>query len=198
MFSKNISIFLIASVAAIMLLSAVSPNQVFAHGGQVIEFDLPDNLGKRWITVIMGHNNEPTTSYEWGKASGNHPMELFITDTRTGLNLGTASLTVDKYFYKNDKAFEKATEDGFEPLQTDISVSAVHGDPGHYFARQILSESGIYGYHVTGTVNYFGVMDVPIDVKAVCRDAPNASAFNNPTWFGGFGCPADIDDGKFP
>ena len=190
--------FLIASVAAIMLLSVVSPNQVFAHGGQVIEFDLPDNLGKRWITIIMGHNNEPTTAHEWGKASGNHPMELFITDTRTGLNLGTASLTVDKYFYKSDKAFEKATKDGFEPLETDVSVSAVHGDPGHYFARQILSEPGIYGYHVTGTVNYFGVMDVPIDVKAVCRDAPDTSAFNNPTWFGGFGCPTDIDDGKFP
>ena len=23
-------------------------------------------------------------------------------------------------------------------------------------------------------------------------------AFNNPSWFGGFGCTADIDDGKFP
>ena len=197
MSSKTISMLMVASVGAV-LLSVVGSEQAFAHGGQIIgPFVLP-NGEERFITVIMGHNNEPTTAYEWGKTDGNHPMELFITDTRTGLNLGTASLSVDKYFYKNDKSFEKAAENGFEPLNTDVSVSAVHGDPGHYFARQILSEPGIYGYHVTGTVNYFGVMDVPIDVKAVCRDAPNASAFNNPTWFGGFGCPTDIDDGKFP
>ena len=42
-------------------------------------------------------------------------------------------------------------------------------------------------------------MPVEIDVKAICRDAPDGgSAFNNPSWFGGFGCTADIDDSKFP
>ncbi|NNL59067.1 MAG: hypothetical protein HKP31_06370, partial [Nitrosopumilus sp.] len=127
------------------------------------------------------------------------PMELFISDTRTGLNLEEADLKVDKFYYKNDKQYNKAVEKGFEPLETDVVVGAVHGDPGHFFARQILAETGIYGYHVTGTVNYFDVMDVPIDVKAICRDAPDGgSAFNNPSWFGGFGCTADIDDGKFP
>ena len=188
---------MIASVATVMLFSVASSEQAFAHGGQVIPFTLP-NGEPRFITVIMGHNNEPTRAQEEGKWTGEHPMELFIRDTRTGLNLASADLTVDKYYYKNAKKFNKAAENGFEPLETDVPVTAVHGDPGHYFARQILAEPGIYGYHVTGTVNYFGVMDVPIDVKAICRDAPDPSAFNNPTWFGGFGCTGDIDDGKFP
>ncbi|WP_182126274.1 hypothetical protein [Nitrosopumilus sp. b2] len=210
MFSKNISMFMIASVATVMLLSVASSEQAFAHGGQIISFTLP-NGEHRLITVIMGHNNEPTRAQESGKWSGEHPMELFISDTRTELNLGEADLKVDKFYYKNDKQFLKAVEKGFEPLETDVEVSGVHGDPGHYFARQILAQPGIYGYHVTGTVDYFGVKDVPVDVKAVCRDAPLVKVgedengdpimeqpFNNPSWFGGFGCTADIDDSKFP
>ncbi len=195
--SNKTQLFLVASVASVMVLAGTASEQAFAHGGQVFGFDLP-NGEKRFITVIMGHNNEPTTAQESGKASGNHPMELFIRDTRTGLDLADADLVVDKYYYKDDKKFNKAVEKGFEPLETDVAVRGVHGDPGHYFARQILAEPGIYGYHVTGTVNYFGVMPVEIDVKAICRDAPDPSAFNNPSWFGGFGCTADVDDGKFP
>ena len=189
---------MIASVATVMLFSVASSEQAFAHGGQVIPFTLP-NGDQRFITVIMGHNDEPTRAQEEGKWTGEPPMELFIRDTRTGLNLASADLVVDKYYYKNAKQFNKAVEKGFEPLETDVEVRGVHGDPGHYFARQILAQPGIYGYHVTGTVDYFGVMDVPIDVKAICRDAPDGgAAFNNPSWFGGFGCTADIDDGKFP
>ena len=105
-------------------------------------------------------------------------------------------MKVDKYYYKNDKKFNKAAEKGFEPRETDVTVSGVHGDPGHYFARQILAQPGIYGYHVTGTVSYFGVVDVPIDVKAFCRDAPS-NDFTT-LWFGGFGCTTDVDDSKFP
>ena len=65
----------------------------------------------------MGHNSEPTAAQETGKGyDGNHPMELFISDTRTGLNLAEADLTVDKFYYKNDKKYNKAVEKGFEPL----------------------------------------------------------------------------------
>ena len=195
--SNKTQLLLVASIASVIVLTGIASEQAFAHGGQVIGFTLP-NGEHRLITVIMGHNNEPTSAQEPGKSSGNHPMELFISDTRTGLNLADADLTVDKYYYKNAKEFNKAAKNGFEPLETDVEVRGVHGDPGHYFARQILAEPGIYGYHVTGTVSYFGVMDVPIDVKAICRDAPDPSAFNNPSWFGGFGCTSDIDDGKFP
>ena len=186
-------LFLIASIASVMVLSGVASEQASAHGGQVFGFNLP-NGEHRLITVIMGHNSEPTAAQDPGKHDGKHPMELFISDTRTGLNLADADLTVDKYYYKNDKAFDKAAKNGFEPIETDVPITVVHGDPGHYFARQILAEPGIYGYHVTGTVNYFGVIDVPIDVKTICRDATDPSAFNNPSWFGGFGCTSDIDD----
>ena len=196
--SNKTQLFLVASIASVMVLVGVASEQAFAHGGQVIGFNLP-NGEHRLITVIMGHNDEPTSAQETGKASGNHPMELFIRDTRTGLDLADADLTVDKFYYKNDKKYNKAVEKGFVPLETDVEVSGVHGDPGHYFVRQILAKPGIYGYHVTGTVDYFGVKDVQIDVKAICRDAPDGgAAFNNPSWFGGFGCTADIDDGKFP
>ncbi|MFQ5497606.1 MAG: hypothetical protein ACE5DU_06960, partial [Nitrosopumilus sp.] len=198
MLSKNTSMLMIASVTTVMLFSLASSEEAFAHGRQVIPVhDLGDSID-RSITVVLGHNNEPTTAQESGKASGNHPMEVFIRDTRTGLNLSGATLTVDKYYYKNDKAFNKAAEKGFVPLETDVDVRGVHGDPGHYFARQILAKPGIYGYHVTGTVDYFGTGLVNIDVMAVCRDAPNPSVFNTPTFQGGFGCTADIDDDKFP
>jgi hypothetical protein len=196
--TNKTQLFLVAAIASVMVLAGGASEQAFAHGGQVIGFNLP-NGEYRLITVIMGHNSEPIAAQEPGKHDGKHPMEMFISDTRTGLDLANADLIVDKYYYKNDKAFNKAVDKGFKPLETDVTVGAVHGDPGHYFARQILAQPGIYGYHVTGTVNYFGVMDVPIDVKAICRDTPDGGAtFNNPSWFGGFGCTPDIDDGKFP
>ena len=188
-------LFLVASIASVMVLAGVASEQAFAHGGQGFFVNLP-NGESRQITVVIGHNNEPTTAQETGQSSGNHPMELFIRDSATGLNLADADLKVDKYYYKNDKKFNKAAEKGFEPRETDVTVSGVHGDPGHYFARQILAQPGIYGYHVTGTVSYFGVVDVPIDVKAFCRDAPS-NDFTT-LWFGGFGCTTDVDDSKFP
>ena len=195
MLSKNVSMFMVASVATVMLLAAVGPEQAFAHGGKLFGFPV-DDAGFRMITIVIGHNDEPTRAQEEGKWTGEHPMELFISDTFTGLNLPDADLLVDKYYYKNDKKFNKAMEKGFEPIETGVSVTAVHGDPGHFFARQILAEPGIYGYHVYGTVSYFGVLDVPVDVKAFCRDAP-ANDFTDLN-FGGFGCTTDIDDGKFP
>jgi len=197
--SNKTQLFLVASVASVMMLAGVASEQAFAHGGQLFGFNLPNaptDSPFRMITVVMGHNNEPTTAQESGKASGDHPMELFISDTFTGLDLADADLTVDKYYYADDAAFNIAAESGFVPIEEDVPVTAVHGDPGHYFARQILAEPGIYGYHITGTVSYFGVIPVPIDVKAFCRNAPDNTftTFD----FGGFGCTADIDDGKFP
>ena len=124
--------FVIASVAAVMLFAAVGPEQAFAHGGKVTGFTIPNGQpdNGRSITVIMGHNDEPTRAQEQGKWFGEHPMELFIRDTRTGLNLANAELTVDKYYYKNDKAFNKAVKKGeFVPIETDVPVTAVHGIP---------------------------------------------------------------------
>ena len=193
--TNKTQLFLVASIASAMMLAGVASEQVFAHGGQGFFVTLP-NGEQRQITVVIGHNDEPTRAQEKGKWAGEHPMELFIRDSATGLDLADAELVVDKYYYKDDIAFNKAMKKGFVPLETDVPISAVHGDPGHYFARQILAQPGIYGYHVTGTVSYFGVDDVEIDLKAFCRDAPE-NDFTS-LWFGGFGCTTDIDDGKFP
>ena len=173
--NSKIQFFLVASIASVMMLSGVVSEQAFTHGGKIIShFDGESGLFGL-ITVVIGHNDEPTRAQESGKWTGEHPMELFISDTATGLNLADADLVVDKYYYKNDKKFNKALEKGFVPLETDVPVTAVHGDPGHFFARQILADPGIYGYHVTGTVSCFGVFDVPVDVKAFCRDSPEYS-----------------------
>ena len=184
------------AIATVMLVSLVGTEQAFAHGGKVFSFTMP-NGEDRFITVILGHNKEPTYAQESGKHDGKHPMELFIRDTRTGLDLAEADLVVDKFYYKNEKKFNKDAQDGeLTPKVEDAEVRGVHGDPGHYFARHILAKPGMYGYHITGTVDYFGVMDVPIDLMAMCRDAP--SDFNTPGWFGGYGCTVDVDSTKFP
>ena len=189
---------MIASLATVMIISVAGTEQAFAHGGKTFTFDLPHGLGERTITVIMGHSNEPTFAQEKGKHDGKHNMELFISDSATGLNIATADLVADKFYYKNEKQFKRDAKDGsLEPREKDVEVGGVFGDPGHYFAgRQVHAAPGIYGYHVTGTVDYFGVVDVPIDVMAFCRDAP--SDFNTQGWFGGYGCTSDIDDIKFP
>ena len=189
--------FMFGAIAAVMLVSLVGTEQAFAHGGKVFVFTLP-NGETRALTFIMGHSNEPTFAQEKGKHDGKHNMELFISDSATGLNLASADLVADKFYYKNEKQFKRDAKDGsLEPREKDVEVGGVFGDPGHYYAgRQVHAASGIYGYHVTGTVDYFGVVDVPIDVMAFCRDAP--SDFNTQGWFGGYGCTSDIDDIKFP
>lgn len=194
--TKNTSLFMFGAIATVMLVSLVGTEQAFAHGGKVFTLQLP-NGESRAITVIMGHSNEPTFAQAPGKHDGKHNMELFISDSATGLNLDTADLKVDKFYYKNERHFQKDARDGsLEPLVEDVTIGAVHGDPGHYYARQVLAEPGFYGYHLTGTVDYFGVADVSIDLMAMCRDAP--SDFNTPGWFGGYGCTTDIDDTTFP
>ena len=198
MFTKNTSMLMIASLATVMIISVAGTEQAFAHGGKTFTFDLPHGLGERTITVIMGHSNEPTFAQEKGKHDGKHNMELFISDSATGLNIATADLVADKFYYKNEKQFKRdAKDDSLEPRVENVEVRGVFGDPGHYYAgRQIHAAPGFYGYHVTGTVDYFGVVDVPIDLMAMCRDAP--SDFNTPGWFGGYGCTTDIDSTKFP
>ena len=91
--SNKTQLFLVASIASVMVLAGVASEQAFAHGGQGFFVTLP-NGESRQITVVIGHNNEPTTAQETGQSSGNHPMELFIRDSATGLNLADADLKV--------------------------------------------------------------------------------------------------------
>lgn len=189
--------FLMAFVAAVMLVSTIATEQqAFAHGRTNIPVTLP-NGEERAITFVMGHTNEPTYGQEKGIHDGKHSMEIFLRDAATGLDIATANLQADKFFFKSEKSFDKAESiDDADAVERDVQVRGVHGDPGHFHARQVLAEPGIYRYHVTGTINYFGVSDIPVDITAFCRDAP--SKFNSQGWLGGFGCTADIDDSNFP
>ena len=195
MLSKNTSMLMIASVAATMLLTVSMSEDAFAHGRILQDFTI-DNDKERTITIILGHTNEPTRAQDEGKWIGEHPVEIFVRDTRTNLNITGASLFVDKFFWADEAAYNADQS----PLEEDVRAGEAFGTPGKYHARQILAEPGFYGYRVHGEVTYFDGTGVDIDFQAVCIDAPNAikSDFNTPGFVGGFGCTTDIDDGKFP
>jgi hypothetical protein len=83
-------------------------------------------------------------------------------------------------------------------------LSPVFGDAGHYMARQVM-QPGIYGYRLYGTIDYFGMAEVPIDTTVFCRAADseggaagNTSKFNSEGWGGGYGCTERIADIYFP
>ena len=186
---------MIASVAATMLLAVSMSEDAFAHGRILQDFTM-DNDKERTITLVLGHTNEPTRAQEEGKWFGEHPVEIFVRDTRTNLNLSGATLFVDKFFWADEAAYD-ADKD---PLEEDVRAGTAFGTPGKYHARQILAEPGFYGYRVHGEVTYFDGTPVDVDFQALCRDAPATmkSEFNTPGFLGGFGCTTDIDDGKFP
>lgn len=193
--SKNTSILMFSAVAVTMLVTIGLSEDAFAHGRYLQDFDIA-NGKERTITIVLGHTNEPTRAQSEGKWSGEHPVEIFVRDTRTNLNINGATLFVDKFFWTDEAAYD-ADKD---PLEEDVRAGPAFGTPGKYHARQILAEPGFYGYRVHGEVTYFDGTEVPIEFQAVCRDAPAAmlADFNTPGFIGGFGCTNDIDDGKFP
>ena len=195
MFSKNTSILMFTAVATVMLMTVGLSEDAFAHGRNTQSFDMKDGK-ERTLSIVLGHTDEPTRAQEDGKWAGEHPVEIFVRDARTNLNISGASLMVDKFFWTDEAAYN-ADKD---PLETDVRAGGVHGVPGKYQARQILAEPGYYGYRVHGDVTYFDGTIVPVDFQATCRDAPDAmkADFNSASFSGGFGCTTDIDDGKFP
>lgn len=68
-----------------------------------------------------------------------------------------------------------------------------------YSLAQFTLQPGIYGYHIYGTINYFGVATVPIDSTIFCASSQGPTTkFNSPGWSGSFGCTEDIAKIKFP
>ena len=65
-------------------------------------------------------------------------------------------------------------------------------------------QPGIYGYRLYGTINYFGIAEVPIDTVFFCTlnsddgVSGNTSKFNGEGWEGEYGCVSDINDIYFP
>jgi hypothetical protein len=191
-------VFALAAVFATtgLLVSSSFTGNAFAHAHMTLTPDI-ENVNP--ITVTIGHSNEPTFGVKPGVHDGMHGLEVFLEDANTALPLTGAQLTVDKYYFRDVRSFERASSlDRADQIERNITVGGVFGDPGHYLARQIM-QPGIYGYHLYGTIDYFGIAEVPIDTTTFCRvESEDAAKFISEGWGGGYGCTADINDLYFP
>lgn len=190
-------LLLLSSVLAVAMISMMSTQHVFAHSVRTESFNLHGM--QHGISVVLGHTNEPTYGVESGIHDGKHNMEIRLLDAATKLPLSGANLKADMYYFKDIKKFNKATSpNDADDVMKGVTIGAVFGDPGHYIIRE-LQDVGIYGYHVYGTISFFGVHDVAFDKTVFCRSSQgDTSKFNSPGWNGGFGCTDDIKDIKFP
>lgn len=130
---------------------------------------------------------------------GKHGVEVFLEDTATALPITIASLKVDKYYFSDLRAFDKADSvDDATEIKKGVELDGVFGDPGHYLARQV-QKDGIYGYRLYGTIDYFGVETIKVDTTVFCEsDEGDTSKFNSDGWIGGYGCTERIEDTLFP
>jgi hypothetical protein len=194
--NKNKShLLLLGTIVAVALISTTSQH-AFAHAHTTLPVTSPV---PRTISVVLGHTNEPTYGVEPGIHDGKHNMEIILTDAATNLRLSGASLKADMYYFDSLKQFNKAQSvNKASDKKTGITVGSVFGDPGHYLIREV-QDKGIYGYHVYGTINYFGEATIPIDATVFCKSSQgDTTKFNSPGWSGSFGCTEDIKDIKFP
>jgi hypothetical protein len=188
----------LASTLAMMglLVSPSFTGNAFAHAHLTLTPDI-ENVNP--ISVIVGHSNEPTFGVKPGVHDGIHSLEVSIEDANTALPLSGAQLKADKYYFRDFRSFERATSlERADQVETNITVGEVFGQPGHYLVRQIV-QPGIYGYRIYGTIDYFGVGQVPFDATIFCTTPEgDTSKFNSGNWSGTFGCVDDIGDLYFP
>ncbi|MEM0446224.1 MAG: hypothetical protein QXI92_04670 [Candidatus Nitrosocaldus sp.] len=214
------ALYIIPAVIALLLtplLLVTVAEHVFAHANKAVSVTLP-NGQERKVRLVIGHTNEPTTSVYPGVRDGQHYMELIISDNATRLPVPTGSTTlqVDKYYYTLEKAqevidavrngvmtVEQALDNATEK-QLGVRLSPVFGQPGLYYARQIVTE-GVYGYRVYGTIDYYGVATISIDERVFCTASPteggpaiDTSVLNTQGWRGSYGCVTDTREWAFP
>jgi hypothetical protein len=163
--------------------------------------DEEDQENANPITVVLGHTDEPTFGVKPGVHEGKHAVEVFLEDEATLLPLTGADLTVDKYYFMNIDRFKEADSlNQADDIEKDVPLDEVFGEAGRYESRQI-HQPGIYGYTLSGTINYFDVATVPIDATVFCRFEGQEDAtakFNSEGWMGGYGCTENIQDIFFP
>lgn len=181
-----------------IFVTTIGVQNAFAHGSTLIDGPSVNGITKK-VSLVLGHSNEPTYGIKEGVHDGKHAVDVFLRDKETHLDLSGSSISVDKFYFDSIESFEgaKSVSEAIE-TKLDVPLDEVHGDPGHYTSRQINSP-GIYGYRVFGTINYFGVADIPVDVTLFCRSSDSStSKFNVGEWSGGFGCTENIDDITYP
>jgi hypothetical protein len=113
-----------AILAAILALSLVAGSAAmlqpaFAHAHATLTLEDEPVTGKQ-ISVVLGHENEPTFGAKAGIHDGKHGMDIFLSDAATELPLTGASLKADKYYFKDIRSFERATS----PEDADAVVKA--------------------------------------------------------------------------
>jgi hypothetical protein len=208
--SQTMLVVLLASITIISASSySINEAMAFPHASITIEtgFEGSGNLFPNTIDLVLGHTNEPAFGKLPGIHDGKHNVEVLLEDSSTVLPVQNGelfedtNLLVDKYYFKDLESFQSASDlTEADDIELDRPLSAVFGDPGHYVNRQVI-DPGIYGYTVKGTINYYGVSEVPIQVTKFCDIADqDLTKFDYPknTWQGSYGCPTNIKDIFFP
>ena len=201
--TNNIGFYVMAVIlAATATLSLYSGTAyAFPHASTTINPDNsdPDQKNANPVSVVVGHSDEPAYGVVPGVHTGEHDVEILLSDAATKLPLKGANLTIDKYYFKSISSFNAASSiTQADEIKKNVKLSELFGDPGHYVSKQIQSP-GIYGYKVYGTINYFDVAEIPIDKTVFCTSTEGPTTkFNKGTWTGAFGCTENIESITFP
>lgn len=186
----------LAAIGALIATASIDNALAFPHAHMTIT---PTEEHAKPISVSVGHSDEPAYGVESELHQGKHNFEVMLEDAATALPLSGAQLKVDKYYFADFQSFENADSVGdATEVQGNVTLGSVFGEQGRYVARQVVSD-GIYGYRLYGTVDYFGVAEVPVDATIFCNSSEgNTTKFNSEGWGGGFGCPENINSLRFP
>ena len=192
---KKTSIF--TAIVVLAIISSLGLHEAFAHQRTEIPTGHDDNK----IRIVVGHSNEPAYGVS-SNHDGIHGFEMSVADSDTRLPVPTtgSALKLDKYYFKDAAKYNKATSvNDADQIETNITFGSLFGTPGVYLHRQIV-DSGVYGYRVYGTINYYGVETINVDFTAFCDSSEmnDANKFEVGTWAGSFGCPSSIDSTSFP
>ncbi len=186
----------LVALAAILATTTIGNAMAFPHAHMTIT---PTEENANPISVVIGHSDEPAYGFDSELHQGRHSVEVLLEDAATALPLSEAQLMVDKYFFKDIQVFDEAESvNNATEVESNVTLGSVFGEQGHYISRQLVVD-GIYGYRVHGTIDYFGVAKVPINATIFCNSSEgNTTKFNSGGWGGGFGCPENINDLRFP
>jgi hypothetical protein len=192
---------LMAGLAIAFFAGISTTGMAFAHSHLVVMPDESDHaqMNANPIVMTLGHGNEPAFGVKPGVHDGKHDFELSIEDEATTLPVAGANLTLDRYYFRDFRTFERASSvESATEVEKGIPLGGVFGQPGTYSVGQVVTD-GIYGYRVYGTIDYFGVAQLPVDATVFCASSEgNTTKFNSPGWVGSFGCVDDIGSLLFP
>ena len=157
----TLMMMILAGIAIISTSSySIDEAMAFPHASLVIE---PEEEHANNITVVLGHTNEPAYGKLPGIHDGKHNLEVDLSDTNTTLPIRNATLSADKYYFKNIASFQRADSlEDADAIELNVPVTAVFGQLGTFFNRQVI-DPGIYGYTIRGTIDYYDIALVPLE-----------------------------------